>query len=120
MIESVNILGSEYRIVRKRFEDDPYFKDNECNGYCDGYIREIAICDMTSYPGYENEPIASLKIAEKQTLRHEIVHAFLDESGLGDNAALYNNAWAKNEEMVDWFALQGPKIYEAWKQAEAL
>ena len=120
MIESVNILGSEYRIVRKKYEDDPYFEKFDCSGYCDGYAREIGICDMTTYPGYETEPMASLKIAEKQTLRHEIVHGFLDESGLADSAALYHNAWSKNEEMVDWFALQGPKIYEAWKQAEAL
>jgi hypothetical protein len=28
--------------------------------------------------------------------------------------------WAKNEEMVDWFALQGPKIYAAWKEAGAI
>ena len=26
----------------------------------------------------------------------------------------------KNEEMVDWFATQGPKIFEAWRLADAL
>ena len=120
MIEAVSVLGTEYRIVRKKYEDDPYFEKNSCSGYCDGCLREIGICDMTTYPDYKDEPIATLKIAEKQTLRHEIVHAFLNESGLDDNAATYYNSWAKNEEMVDWMAWQGPKIYEAWKQAEAL
>jgi len=31
-----------------------------------------------------------------------------------------NGAWARNEEMIDWFALQGPKILKAWQEAGAL
>ena len=56
----------------------------------------------------------------KKTLRHEIMHAFLNESGLSDSSNQYGGAWAKNEEMVDWIALQGEKIYNAWKEANAL
>ncbi len=55
----------------------------------------------------------------KATLRHEIVHAFLGESGLSANSN-ESDAWARNEEMVDWFALQGPKIYKAWQEAGAV
>ena len=36
---------------------------------------------------------------------HEIVHAFLHESGLSSNSE-----WAMNEEIADWIALQLPKI----------
>jgi len=55
----------------------------------------------------------------KETLRHEIVHAFLFECGLSACSG-YADHWAKNEEMVDWIAIQGPKIHEAWKKAGAL
>jgi hypothetical protein len=54
----------------------------------------------------------------RRVVRHEIVHAFLMESGL-DESSNPADAWATNEEMVDWFARQGPKIYKAWKEADA-
>ena len=44
------------------------------------------------------------------TITHEIIHCYLEESGLGDNSGVYNYGWAVNEEMVDWFAIQWPKI----------
>ena len=43
-----------------------------------------------------------------------------DQSGLADSALNPDMAWSKNEEMVDWFALQGPKIYKAWQEAGAV
>ena len=55
----------------------------------------------------------------KTTLRHEIVHAFLGESGLSANSN-ETDAWARNEEMVDWIAIQGPKIWKAWKEVGAV
>ena len=48
-------------------------------------------------------------------LRHEIVHAYLIESGLNENANAVEN-WATNEEMVDWFALQSEKIFKTYKE----
>lgn len=56
----------------------------------------------------------------KKVLRHEIVHAFLFESGLGENMhCLINSGW-HDEQIVDWFAYQGPKIIKAWESAGAL
>lgn len=46
---------------------------------------------------------------------HEIVHAFFFESGLGGESD-----YAQNEELVDWIARQGPKLYRAWAEAGAL
>lgn len=40
---------------------------------------------------------------------------FLFESGLAENSE-----WAQNEEMVDWFACQAPKIYVAFRAAGAI
>ena len=57
----------------------------------------------------------NLELQEQKNLRHEIIHAFLFESGLAENSE-----WAQNEEMVDWIAKQGPKLIKAWQEAGAL
>ena len=44
------------------------------------------------------------------------MHAFLNESGLSDSSNQYGGAWAKNEEMVDWFAIQSPKIFKVYSE----
>ena len=75
---------------------------------------------MHTYPGWDNEEEETIQQCMKQTLRHEIVHAFLCESGLADSAMQSQRGWAKNEEMVDWIAFQGPKIYKAWEEAGAI
>lgn len=115
----VNVLGTEYTIIVKKYSEDETFKRMGCNGYCGSLMKEIVLCDMGTYPDWENETPEELDAQKKETLRHEIVHAFFNESGLAysSNQA---DAWARNEEMVDWFAIQGPKIYKAWQEAGAL
>ena len=117
---TVNILGTEYTITVKKYEEDEAFERLSIDGYCDGHIKAIVICDISTYKGWEHEPKETLEIAQRQTLRHEIVHAFFVESGLASSALGIDGSWAKNEEMVDWIALQGPKIYKAWQEAGAL
>ena len=117
---TVNILGTEYSITKMLYKDEPEFKKRSIDGYCDFLEKRIVHCDMTTYPGWEEETPERAAIAEKQTIRHEIVHAFFDESGLSESTFKVDGAWAKNEEMVDWIALQGPKIYAAWQAADAL
>ena len=116
----VTILGTEYEIIKRKHDDDPKFKCHSIDGYCDSLTKKIVHCDMTTFPGWENDPPEVITIAEKQTIRHEIVHAFFDESGLQESGNQFEGSWATNEEMVDWIALQGPKIYEAWRNAGAL
>lgn len=116
----VNILGQDYTVEVKKYNEDEAFKDRSIDGYCDWLTKEIVLCDMTTWPGWGKEPVRTVNLAHAQTLRHEIVHAFLYESGLGNSARQTNGPWAKNEEMVDWVASQGPKIYAAWREAGAL
>lgn len=56
----------------------------------------------------------SMCIYEQKVLCHELIHAFMYESGLDVNS---NNIeqWAMNEEMIDWMAIQMPKIMEAYE-----
>lgn len=116
----VNILGTEYTIIVKKYDDDEAFARRSIDGYCDGLTKEIVVCDMSTYKGWEHEPKETVEASQKQTLRHEIVHAFFNESGLSDSGLVFEASWAKNEEMVDWFAIQGPKIYKAWLESGAL
>ena len=113
----VNILGTEYAILIKNYKDEEAFERRSIDGYCDGYTKEIVCCDMHTYKGWENESEQTIQAVQKATLRHEIIHAFFNESGLMDNAFVYDGAWPKNEEMVDWMALQIPKIYKAFEEA---
>ena len=120
MIDSVSILGTAYKVVLKKYDEEEAFKKRSICGYCDGYAKEIVICDLSTCEGWEEEPKENVTAAQNDTLRHEIVHAFLNESGLQDSSCTIQEAWARNEEMIDWFALQGPKIYKAWKETGCL
>lgn len=115
----LNVLGTDYTVAVKKYDEDEYFKRANCNGYCNSLLKEIVLCEMSTYPDWQNETQAEINFQTKATLRHEIVHAFFNESGL-ECSSNSVEAWARNEEMVDWFALQGPKIYRVWEEAGAL
>ena len=116
----VNILGTEYEIIKKAYNDEPVFKKNKFVGFCDSYTKTIIYCDLTTIEDWQDEPKITIKRCEMETLRHEIVHAFFNESGLQSSSFFYDGPYAKNEEMVDWIALQGEKIYKAWKSVGAI
>lgn len=107
----VNILGTYYEIVTKSRASDARLEGSD--GYCDGFTKQIVISDLQDY---NKDPENTKQIVRKFVLRHEIVHAFLDESGLMYDANVWNGSWAKNEEMVDWIANQFPKILKAYQE----
>ena len=67
---TVNILGTEYRVIRESF------KDKDIDGYCDYTSREIKIRDDNV-----NEVGDFDELMRKQ-LRHEIMRGFFAESEL--------------------------------------
>lgn len=105
-----NVLGTEYKIEMGLSESqDPALIDNQ--GYCDCTSKAIRIreYEYDDALAYEN-PSEYLKA----TVRHELVHAFLAESGL------QASSWADNEEMVDWIAIQFPKLLKVFKELDVL
>ncbi len=116
----VSILGTDYQIIKRKYEEESYFERYSCDGYCDGALHQIVICDMKTHPNSKDESAEYCTACEKGTLRHEIVHAFFNESGLQCCAFKVDSPWVKNEELVDWIAIQGEKIYKAWQEADAL
>lgn len=106
----INILGTEYRIEFRKEDEDTILKD--CNGYCDVTVKLIVVlAEPNKECDYED-----FSFIQKKTLRHEIVHAFLTESGLFNNTYNVDAGWAKNEEMVDWFDIQSPKIFKVYSE----
>lgn len=112
----VDVLGVKYKIVRCPFEK----MENGMGGFCDPDLKKIEILRLNTIEEWKQESREKIAEREKLFLRHEIVHAFFNESGIRDNSSHVDAPWAKNEEMVDWIAIQGEKIYKAWKEAGAL
>ena len=116
----IDVLGTKYTIKRVNKGQDDYMDKMGLSGYCDNNKKLIAILNLKSLPDWENEPERSILNQEKEAIRHELIHAFLNESGLRWNSATYDKAWATNEEMVDWLAIQAPKMLKAFKDADCL
>ena len=118
---TVNILGTKYKIEGYKPEEDQMLTDRKLVGFCDSTLKIIKYTiwhdDETYNKYYGGDPTAIKD--ENEVIRHEILHAFLYESGLGI-CSCECDAWAKNEEMVDWFAIQSPKIFKAYQDANCL
>lgn len=104
----LNILGTEYTIYLRSIKED--VKLDRCDGYCDFTTKTIVIC--------EHDVDSVMDIGDKynrycRILRHEIIHAFLYESGLDTESD-----FASDEVCVDFFAIQLLKIYEAFNNAK--
>ena len=112
----VNILGSEWSV--KFGNEKEYPNLAKTDGYTDLSIREIVVDDMEASQGQIGAK-ADLESYRKQVVRHEIIHAFLLESGLDSNSNSADS-WAVNEEMVDWFAIQSPKIFKLFNKLELM
>lgn len=95
----VNILGTKYKIIKKTKKEEKRL-DN-CHGFIDWTSKEI-IVEKNIEGNVEN-----IEVYKNKVLRHEIVHGFFMESGLID----YSN----DEDLVDWIAIQLPKLLEATK-----
>lgn len=112
----VNILGSEWNV--KFGNEKEYPNLTNVDGYTDLSIREIVVDDMEASQG-QIEAKVDLESYQKQVVRHEIIHAFLLESGLDSNSNSASS-WAVNEEMVDWFAIQSPKIFKVFNELKLM
>lgn len=108
----INVLGTEYTVETANAIDDSRLET--LGGYCDPTVKKCVVND------FSKEKSNTLSVSDMSELikcntRHELVHAFLFESGLDSECF-----WAMSEEMIDWIANQGLKIYKAWQDAGAV
>ena len=97
----ISVLGTEYRVFITTEEEDSRLKG--ADGACDYYAKEILI---------RQDPDIWQKLEyTKKVIRHEIIHAFMFESGLSLNWE--HKEFGQEETVVDWFAIQIDKINKA-------
>ena len=104
----IDILGTEYDYELTTEHEDTRLCG--CDGYCDAYEKRIAIENGHN----KNAPgsIANFDSLYQKVKRHEIIHAYLFESGLQD--------YAGNEQLVDWIAWRFPKLLKTFEEVGAI
>ena len=120
LADKVNILGTEYSIKIVKISETDSLLKNHWRASNNSLTKTILIGDPTETEFFGDLTKAEQEIQTKQSLRHEIVHGFLQESGLQQDSFNTNHGWATNEEMIDWIALQFPKLQKAFKEARCL
>lgn len=103
----INILGTEYKIKSKKLGN------SDMDGQCDYTKKEILIRKDNFYD------VGNFKWLQKKQLRHEIVHAFMAESGLQSNWQ-HVEGIGHDETTVDWFAIQFPKMLKVFQELDIL
>lgn len=46
--------------------------------------------------------------------------AWMDFAMILQKKSMWTTCWAMNEEIVDWIAIQGPKLMKVWSAAKCL
>lgn len=96
-------MGTEYELIR----NDKSLKEIGADGECRSYskiIRIRPVKDMLSGDSSDKEK----EDRYNEVLRHEVIHAFFHECGLDD--------YCGNEELVDWLAVQFPKMLKVFQE----
>ena len=92
----INVLGTEYHLLL-----DEEMEEEDSDGEYSPFEKCIKIAPMD----IEGE---RTRLYRDKVIRHEIIHAFLFESGLDDLSG--------DEMLVDWMALQIPKISKLFEE----
>ena len=111
----VDILGSKWFLEFRETLEDDMLLTKGVGGYTDPTIRKIVIVKSAEMLDAHN---CNFKEWQKRVIRHEIIHAFMFESGLGFD--FEHQEQGQEELMVDWIAIQFPKILQVFKAAKAL
>ena len=107
----IDVLGTKYTIQVLSVKQDKFLKS--CDGYCDKTTKRIVVKAVD-----EANELGNYDVYLKKIKRHEIIHAFLFESGLHENFT--HPEWGHDEVMIDWVAVQFPKLLAAFKAADCL
>lgn len=98
----VSILGQIYSVSYSK--KNKYCDENNCDGYTNWIEKKIKVRD-SGVPEFD-----------KKVLRHELIHAHMFESGLCGSEHVKPLEVTHDEQMIDWFAVQMPKILEVCEE----
>jgi len=108
-----NVLGSLWALYTGTIDTFPLLKDMD--GYTDYTSRFIVVlekpddCQISDFEWYQNKVI-----------RHEVVHAYLYESGLHGCMEIEKGTGGHPEQLVDWIAIQFPKIMQTYQELKVV
>jgi len=100
--QEVTILGQVYEVSYKK--DVKYCQKYNCSGYTDGVRKRIKVQDSGN------------KENDLRVLRHEVLHAFAFESGFFGSQHVRPMDETHDEQIIDWMAVQAPKILAVWEE----
>jgi len=106
--QKINILGAEYSFKFDTVANEPAL-DNKF-GLCDRSSRRIVVKE--SQKSGSPLDLDDMDMHTKETIRHEIIHAYFDEAGLVDTSC---KDW-----LVDWIAIQFPKMLKTFQETGAI
>ena len=109
----INILGTKYSLCFGTEKEYPKLKDKD--GLCDTSSKKIFVREFDEKLKDDPDVKEDLQAYKRQVVRHEIVHAMFHESGLSDMSNYEND-----ELLVDWLAIQSPKLLAVFEEATAL
>lgn len=109
---AVNILGTAYTIILDAPDED---MPRDSDGCMDHSTKTIRIAKFET----GRDTIKDMDVYRKKVLRHEIIHAFLYESGMWNNSGTAE-AWGCDETITDWMAIQFPKIQKVFEAVGCL
>lgn len=107
-MKKVNILGTEYCL---KTDETDLLKNINADGLHKEYAKEIIIRKIDDFL-CPDDSVEEKEKRQNEVLRHEIIHAFFSEAGLDDYSA--------NEQLVNWLAIQLPKIKKTCEELEAI
>lgn len=102
----VNILGTKYNVII-----DNSLSHTQADGVCKTYDKIITVRPIPEMLGAD-DCYKSKEARFKEVIRHELIHAFFEESGLFE--------YCSDERLVDWIAKQFPKMLTAMRSAGGL
>ena len=100
------ILGQAYTVEYQKEKDNP--KLEGADGICEPFSKRIILNAIEP----DKNTVDKLEDYMAKVFRHEIVHAFFSESGLKD--------YMHDETLVDWVAVQLPKMVKVMAKAGCL
>ena len=104
---TVKVLDQEYEIIENSKECDKANADGLCNYYNKKiYIRP----EEEMFEGDAGVDDISKENRYKEVMRHEIIHAFLDECGEDD--------YSKDERLVSFLAMQFYKLHDIFEKLD--
>ena len=114
VIYDVDVSGVNYQII---FMSEDGFNCMEeakgSAGLCDTDFKKIYVHIMSNSKIPDARKIHRIKT----TLRHELTHAFIYESGLDIHTdPLFDENWAINEEAIDWYAHKIPHMAKTFEE----